>query len=243
MEPPVKEEMGEEPESPPPNANVDIHVTPTNGTSPAQVFSVHKWIICRHSPFLDAAFKTAPGDEPITRTFLDGDPNTFKRIVEWLYTEEIQKVGEHLPQFCELLDLWLMADLLVMPKLQDDAMKLLLDRSLLPPPTLVIDCEHIYNNTIEGSPLRRLLVAYTVGGDNFRLPKDYTPIPREMLIEMLEKIGTHATDGTKIAREARADFFIGGSSPTTPKGGSGWDEDSSSPSSSDDESYTMSPGS
>ncbi|KAE9374843.1 hypothetical protein N431DRAFT_544045 [Stipitochalara longipes BDJ] len=100
-------------------------------------FLVHKTMTCNASPVLKAAFNSTFAEgQTQTYTMDDVDADVFKSFVKWLYTKKLThefytisdvwyKVDEQ-QQRCELnkclqklADLWMLADRLLIPKLQD----------------------------------------------------------------------------------------------------------------------------
>jgi len=83
--------------------------------------SVYKDFICFHSPFFDAAFngKFAEGQSQVMRLD-DVDPVVFGFVVEWIYTRAFE--DESALDYVQALKLWILADRLLMPALQNKVM-------------------------------------------------------------------------------------------------------------------------
>lgn len=180
----------------------------------AEHFHIHRtFAICR-SPIFKAAFE-GPYLEAQSQTYkIDGpfDDNAIRILAHWIYTMKIDfehikdpKTGEllELPDepvelegdertpgidtFIDaLVQLWVLADRLLMPKLQNAAMKsfdkLTTSQELLPSPKT---CGYVYENTSEDSPLRRyILQRWSMDSRPFGFKSHSQDLPHEMLCEM-----------------------------------------------------------
>lgn len=116
-------------------------------------------LICDCSLYFHEVFKnrfTQRRTEPVLLS--DADPDTFAEFLAWAYCGEVFK-GQSSVAWIQLCRLWVLADKLGAPKLQNlviehcnkryDLDSGLVDRSAV---------EFVYNNTLPGSPLRRLVV-------------------------------------------------------------------------------------
>lgn len=181
-------------------------------------FIVHRDFATCYSPVLKAAFESrfVEGEKLEYRFDKDFDGNVIRILSQWFYTQKVDVANvrksdsaaspsinpETEPSTdidlfylqCDcLIKLWVLADQLLIPKLQNmtiDTLEVLSDDQLrLPTPS----CKWVYENTAKESPLRNWFVcqfafryernSYFVNADEF---------PREMLIEMLalrSKIG------------------------------------------------------
>lgn len=141
-----------------PASFVDIFI----GTEPArQKFTVHKDLCCYHSPFFNAAFTGSFLEgETQSMTLEDVHPIVFGLLVYWIYTETvaIHKTGEK--QWKLLVDLWLLAQRCLIPKLQNDVMIKLYTRvNVIDNSQLVKLCICVYQrHETEDTPLRALVV-------------------------------------------------------------------------------------
>ena len=93
-------------------------------------------------------------------------------FVNWLYTKDIENSKKSLPSCEALINLWLFADLVLVPRLQNDAMEKLevarILRKGLPTTRLI----RAYDHTSKGSVLRRYIVrtwknSKISGSDNY----------------------------------------------------------------------------
>ncbi|KAN0104363.1 hypothetical protein V8E51_010108 [Hyaloscypha variabilis] len=137
-----------------PQPIVEVQVIPPSGDT--KTFRAHKNFICYYSPFFDAA----------------DIHEAFGIFVNWLYTQGIENSKKGLPCCEALIDLWLLADLVLVPRLQNDAMEKLEEARLLRKglPTSVLT--RAYNHTAKGSLLRRYIVrtwknSKISGSDNY----------------------------------------------------------------------------
>lgn len=92
-----------------------------------QVFQVYKELLCRQSPFFEAAFE-GPFSEGETQsmTLEDVGDNEFGIFLNWIHFKEIKgRYGQ--PGFLDLLQVWILADRFLVPTLQNEAIDLLYD--------------------------------------------------------------------------------------------------------------------
>jgi hypothetical protein len=174
-----------------PQPIVEVQVIPPSGDT--KTFRVHKNFICYYSPFFDAAFNG---------NFVEGDTQSmnleetsteaFGIFVNWLYTQGIENSKKGLPCCEALIDLWLLADLVLVPRLQNDAMEKLAEARLLRKglPTSVLT--RAYNHTAKGSLLRRYIVrtwknSKISGSDNY---------PRQFLVDLVNDSSYRACSET-----------------------------------------------
>lgn len=139
-------------------------------------FDVHKRQLCELSPFFQAAFNGEFREQAGSMDLVEDDVYAFEHFVRWLYERkvDIHLKGEmDLIRFGlrELYDVYILADKYNVPPLKNDIMKILFDafkadrdksRIKALPCQLVpsmSDMEHIYSNTVQGSPLRNIVTA------------------------------------------------------------------------------------
>lgn len=90
-------------------------------------FCIHKKFICYHSPFFAAAFN-GPFIEGETQTMKldDVDAKTFGIFTNWLYTQDLMDgSGEYLIDIADLSQLWILAQRFLMPRMQNQVMRVL----------------------------------------------------------------------------------------------------------------------
>jgi hypothetical protein len=91
--------------------------------------------------------------------FEDTDIEVFGTFVNWLYTQRITDSEGNAPSYCSLTNLWLLADRVMVPRLQNRLFAEL-DNSRLKKATSMSPDEYqrVYDNTHEDSPLRGYIV-------------------------------------------------------------------------------------
>ncbi|PMD39520.1 hypothetical protein L207DRAFT_566493 [Hyaloscypha variabilis F] len=153
-----------------------------------QSFRIHKNFICYYSPFFDAAFNGKSIEGKSQGPELDDTPHeVFGIFVNWLYMQKIEIKSD-----CEwdircilLMNVWLLADRAMVPRLQNEALALLEragreDREF--PPS---QYQRIYRNTTKDSPLRACIVKMwpdlTISNSEL--------YPRELLVDLVNRLG------------------------------------------------------
>lgn len=179
-----------------------------------QKFVLHRNFICHYSPFFDATFNGDFKEGKDQQLDLEEtDPKVFGIFVNWLYTQEIVAPDEYPATSSHLVRLWVLADRMLVPKLQDDALeefdKLRVEHRLrLSGGTI----QYIYDNTVDGSPLRRYVVALEATGYK-DMPEDFVDLPqffpREMLVDMIKYLTKRpATPWVKFAKKELRDYHV-----------------------------------
>ena len=152
-----------------------------------QSFKIHKNFIYYYSPFFDTAFngKTVEG-ECQGSEFDDTPHEVFGIFVNWLYMQRIKIDSDEWSVRCVLLvNVWLLADRVMVPRLQKEALLLLenagrRDREF--PPS---QYERIYRKTTQDSPLRKCIV--NMWPD--RIISNSDSYPRELLVDIINRLG------------------------------------------------------
>ncbi|KAH7417490.1 hypothetical protein BKA64DRAFT_636848 [Cadophora sp. MPI-SDFR-AT-0126] len=167
-------------------------------------FIVHKEFACHYSPVLDAAFKSdfVEGQTQEYR-FEDSSVEAVRLLVHWFYTQMLdiidptELVDEHvegvieraLNQDMALIKLWVLAEKLLIPRLQNFVIDEM-ERCGKIICRVPVQCfKEAYEKTSPGSPLRRFLV------DDcgwYLVPEWYSKesnaFPSEMLIDLVTKL-------------------------------------------------------
>jgi hypothetical protein len=186
------------------------------------VFPVHKELFCLQSPFIANAIAPSihrsgifAGSIPVVE--IDAVPDVFGLCIEWIYAKSITlPTMEHLAVstvedaphddileklgcahktmlITRLIHLWLLAEYLCIPHLQNDALELLhekcnyfiiaWDASYLP----LESFKMLYDKTERGSLLRKWLVHFLIStGSHFKLGIDSpSEFPSEMWYDLL----------------------------------------------------------
>ncbi|TVY49272.1 hypothetical protein LCER1_G008549, partial [Lachnellula cervina] len=147
---------------------VTFLIGPENEDVKPKTFIVHKEIVCYHSPVLNAAFNSG-FVEGQTQTYKldDVSEGVFKLLVQWLYSQKltVQDLDQKKDftaiywQDRNLAALYVLADRLAMPSLQNlvlEKIEHLSDKSSTIP---THSFYYVYNNTSKDSPLRKFFVA------------------------------------------------------------------------------------
>jgi hypothetical protein len=193
------------------NSKTDEFVTLFAGDNP-QKFVVHKEFACHYSPVLKAAFNS---------NFIEGQTQTYRLedtsvdalrlLLYWFYTqivdtsevdpfplpqsdfEKNEDGRTKLVQLCShLVELWVLAGSLIIPALQNMAMKEIV-RGNGPSTGIATHCiNYVYEKTTSGSPLRLFFVdlcacwlsekAYLASPSRF---------PQEMLLDLVTVFSRH----------------------------------------------------
>ncbi|KAH8749048.1 hypothetical protein BGZ57DRAFT_915374 [Hyaloscypha finlandica] len=169
-----------------PQPIVEVHVTSPEGQT--QSFKIHKNFICYYSPFFDTAFnsKSIEGENQVPE--LDDTPHeVFGIFVNWLYMQTIKIESD-----CEcsircmlLVNVWLLADRVKVPRLQKEALFMLdyggaRNREFQPS-----QYQRIYRNTTQDSPLRACIVELWPD----RTISNSELYPRELLVDLVNRLG------------------------------------------------------
>jgi hypothetical protein len=174
-------------------------------------FVVHKEFACRYSPVLKKAFSSG-FVEGQTQTYKLEDTTefAFRFLTQWFYREkldldvhkdEISETGaDHkikcAKQGLALVELWTLADLLLVDKLQDHVMDLMarIQKSC---GAMNRHCfYYIYENTSADSPLRRLAVDQAAW-EGFVNPNNSQEYPKEMLLDIIVVLQKQAPKGIR----------------------------------------------
>lgn len=157
---------------------------------------MHQELICFYSPYFKAAFKGGFQEATTGEVVLDDvDAEVFGLFVQWLYTQDImdpdssttgETIKKQMPSTTHLIELWLLAEYLQVPKLQNYVLKVIKEREK--PLDLQNESFHIlYERTESGSILRKffvdLLCWSSMSGQT--VLKMQHAIPSEMILDML----------------------------------------------------------
>ncbi|PQE07901.1 btb poz domain containing protein [Rutstroemia sp. NJR-2017a WRK4] len=177
----------------PQNEMVTIHVTDADG----KVFNfvLHKSFLCYASPFFDAAFNGNFVEGQTQSMKLETSEQAFGMLVdsEDNYNSSCcpnDEDGDPPPEHVNhLIELWILADKILMPTLQNMVMDqiytiswLLFDQCGLD--VQAINFNLVYNNTTTESPLRALVVSI-FNVCSYALDLEFMAhLPREMVLEL-----------------------------------------------------------
>jgi hypothetical protein len=109
--------------------------------------------------------------------------------VQWLYTSKLRKQKDReLPRGDLLIKLWVLADRLMVRKLQNMAICAIEHKVMKEDLVVRTDqVKYIYENTVSGSPLRRLIVdqCSNLHHESFALRRPIEDYPKEMLSDLV----------------------------------------------------------
>ena len=125
-------------------------------------------------------------------------------------------------KYGNLAKLWILADRVLVPRLQNEIIDMLLSSTSIEPGSFIelfdqsSSLSSFYENTLEGSPLRRVLVRdlakRTVARPQQHGPAiaiiPYTNIPRNMLIDTLEELRTNSWDIVYLENRRYFEFHV-----------------------------------
>lgn len=175
-----------------------------------EIFVVNKEVACFYSPVLKAAF-TSNFIEGQTQTYKleDVESGVFQLLVQWLYRQNIESsytkiemnalfVDPPTPEIEAVIDgmkeniqervsnlvrLWVLADRLQIPVLQNLVANSLYELRVLHRCDALQDLYYVYDNTLGGSALRRLMVvAFAESYGRIMDCPEY--VPKEMLLQI-----------------------------------------------------------
>lgn len=123
--------------------------------------SIYKEFACCYSPLFGAAF-IATGTKTIDLEEVTW-PESFGIVQAWMYTQELESPfpGRSFDA-TDLCDIWILADRLLMPKLQNKALKTVIERlagsGKFAPTTFAWRTQYLYDQTSLDSKLRSFLI-------------------------------------------------------------------------------------
>ncbi|KAH6671126.1 hypothetical protein B0J14DRAFT_484605, partial [Halenospora varia] len=168
-------------------------------------FTIHKEVTCYHSPVLRAAFESdfIEGQTQAYR-LEETTKGAFEMFSSWLYSEQVDayqlKIGVVWPELeytpkredLDLVELWVLAEKLLVPKLQDMVIDALEDIRMAR--GLVEDCyKLVYERTNEDSVLRAYFVR-CAAMDYTRESFDRKVIPVVMFADIADWLSVHWPD-------------------------------------------------
>ncbi|TVY71184.1 hypothetical protein LSUE1_G008211 [Lachnellula suecica] len=191
-------------------------VTFVIGTEPHQeTFQVHKEHACHYSPVLNKAF-TSEFIEGSTKIYKMEEeyPEAFRHFVQWMYKQKINNlmsnnkvssgkteeettrlVDEQNQQTTDLINLWLLADILNIPQLQNTAMECLIYSG--PPNARFIGSlsEDIYERSGPDSKIRQMMAEICAWGMSGSEVKECgAEWDKDFLVDVLALVKTEAED-------------------------------------------------
>lgn len=173
-------------------------------------FGVHKDQLCASSDYLKAAFggsfqEAVRGEVVLKET----SAMAFGMMVEWLYTGKIteelcqdrglsnaDKLAKDKPTIPQLLDVWILADYLLAPQLQNFLVNMMESKHMKRAVPPVNDFTYFYQHTQKGSPMRQFLVDLCIfrfrGEDGNAYRTNIGFMPREMASDIMITLARRA---------------------------------------------------
>lgn len=165
---------------------------------------IHKQVACEHSEVWDRAFNST-FIEGQTQTYRieDADPETFRLLTQWVYQEKFEHAHSRDPssrhngdpdlviQCMEedgvLLHIWVLAEKYLIRRLQNYTMRVLYSKSLVCDLHLISDdLRYVFNNTGEGSALRRFVIEQGCCGKTDSIHRQFLlSYPVEVLVDII----------------------------------------------------------
>ncbi|KAK0126612.1 hypothetical protein ONS95_008200 [Cadophora gregata] len=129
-------------------------------------FIIHKQIACEASPVLKAAFNSSFVEgQTQTYTLIDTPEATFALFTEWMYTGNIvNRLTGDTPAVevglaeAHLLELWVLAEKLLVPKIQNRALCLFEEIRDRFSKVCIYKYKYVWENTADGCTLRAYLL-------------------------------------------------------------------------------------
>ncbi|KAL2072741.1 hypothetical protein VTL71DRAFT_12084 [Oculimacula yallundae] len=120
---------------------------------------IHKSIVCQHSKPLSAAFNgnfvEGTTQEYVLKEYSQG---TFTLFAQWLYSENLKNDDEKKIAVQDLVSLWVLADMLIMPALQNRTIDLINEIYISRKEIAVDVIPWVWENTAPCSPLQHLFL-------------------------------------------------------------------------------------
>ncbi len=185
---------------------VTVHVT--DAVQQKKTFIIHKDFVTHHSSFFKAAF-SGSWTEASTQTMEFDAPScdSFAIFVDWVYSRQIEDGEGALPSAKELVNLWVLADSILVPGLQNKAMEAINEHAAnhadLPADFFV----HLYECTTPESKLRALFVDMAVAFPNsITKPRK---LPYEMLVDIVKRNAeSHCRQPTRFSKDKMSKYFV-----------------------------------
>ncbi|KAL8852108.1 MAG: hypothetical protein Q9221_003038 [Calogaya cf. arnoldii] len=172
----------------------------------ASLFHIHRGLICESSPFFRAAFTGRFKESCGSISLGEDDADVFGHIVQWLYRGKLETLSKTEADtgddyFMKLFQLYVLADKYAIVPLENAVMDLLfgaLDRrgkdlkSKIHRPPQEPHITYVYENSPQGSQLRRFIMVYYVWHINLDWYNENTTV------EWLESNPSFGADVVKV---------------------------------------------
>jgi hypothetical protein len=162
-------------------------------------FVIHKDFACYYSPVFQTRFNDDLIEGQLVKEFEleDVSEDTAKFLVQWIYHQtltiaQIENGGTYIrTEWCALHQLWVLADKLLIPRLQNAVLRYLIqirDLAKIVPTSTI---SYVYMNTAPSSPLRRFVADYCASKLGIeRLQASPETFLKEMLLDLAIVWGT-----------------------------------------------------
>jgi hypothetical protein len=123
-----------------------------------ETFRIHENYLTHYSPYFNSAFRGSFSEsESKTLDLDDTHPTVFGIFVNWLYTRKIIDARGTRPSFAVLLNVWILADRILVPSLKNQVMDI--PRTLIKffPSLGSAEYHRVYEKTLPESPMRAFL--------------------------------------------------------------------------------------
>ena len=128
-----------------------------------QDFGVHKGLLCKCSKFFQAALNGSFAEASKGVVELpEGNPKVFEIVHKWLYTHKLTVVKNGEDVKCyedQLVDLFIFGDTFGIPTLCNSVIDAIVHNFEEDNIVITHSIRRVYNGTLEGSPLRKLIIA------------------------------------------------------------------------------------
>lgn len=175
-------------------------------------FSVHTSYLTAYSAYFRAALNGSFTEaQTLKFEFNDISPSVFDIFVSWAYTQKIVDSAGNAPIFHHLVELWLLGDRFQIPRIQNEALVAMNSQAgVLNRVHSMISFHHVYDNTMDESPLRLFLAALSSQSlmkeaKTIQLPEQY---PHQMLVDMFNWGATHHKKLAKFTQADLEKFYV-----------------------------------
>ena len=171
-------------------------------------FVFHKSYVCHYSPFFYAAFNGRFSEgESQSMLHYTNSTEAFGIFATWIYNKQIEDSEGETPCIKDLTNLWILADEFLIPVLQNMCVEALNEQCAKPEylPTDLFG--HLYENTKEGSPLRKLFVDMCIAHEKeIKVEDNYPP---RMLVDIANASKeAKATKATKLPKDRIKKYLV-----------------------------------
>ena len=124
-----------------------VTVVVGNGTG-SQKFSVQQDFLCYYSPYFRAAFEGAFHEGQTKELMIKEHlPVVFGTFLNWIFTQKLEDLEGELPGAETLIRLWVLADMLLVPALQNLTIEAIEKHAGLHSQVQDSMCSYIYENS------------------------------------------------------------------------------------------------